>query len=161
MATSKDGAGTKLTGHLELLHPSKYVKAADLRGKDVTVVIDYLTRENLIMAGGKRDQKIAISLRSVGGKSLDKKLIVGKTVLRMIGGAIGDRHVERWSGCRITLYPTTCRGADGSTVECIRVRVRTAQTQEEPPAEMTAPVDPKDFMDEVGDEDAGKNGGDK
>ena len=40
--------------HVDLLFPSKYVKAADLRGKVVIVYIERIApREKLMMAGGK------------------------------------------------------------------------------------------------------------
>src|SRR5690242_5985035 len=100
-----------ITGHLELLYPSEYVKAADLRGKDVTVIIDHLEWENLVMAGGKRDRKVAVHLRSIAGKKLEKRWIIGKTVLRQISAALGEKDVAKWSNGKITMYPTTCRGA--------------------------------------------------
>lgn len=141
--------GDRISGHLELLYPSNYIKAADLRGKDVTVIIDHLQWEKLVMAGGKRDTKVAVVMRSLGGKLLERKWIVGKTVLRQIGHAVGTPDTSAWANQRVTLYPTTCRGGDGKTVECIRVRVKAARTQEEPPEEMTAPVEAKDFLDEA------------
>lgn len=141
-----------ITGHLELLYPSQYVKAADLRGKDVTVVVDHAEWENLVMQGGKRDRKVAVHLRAVSGKRLEKRWIVGKTVLRQIAKATGKTDVATWSGERITLYPTTCRGADGTQVECIRVRFKTSTRVEELPEEMTAaPAPAPAFVDEVED----------
>lgn len=154
MAERRAAPAAAITGHLELLYPSEYVKAADLRGKDVTVVVDHLTWENLVMAGGKRDRKVTVHLRSVSGKPLEKRWVIGKTVLRQIAAALGgESEVSRWSGGKITMYPTSCRGADGKTVECIRVRVRAAQTTEEPPEDMTiAPAPRPAFVDEAGDD---------
>lgn len=150
MASSNGSAGVaRISGHLELLYPSNYIKAADLRGKDVTVIIDHLQWEKLVMAGGKRDTKVAVVMRSVGGKLLERKWIVGKTVLRQIGHAMGTPDTTAWAGRPVTLYPTTCRGQKGETVECIRVRVKASRTQEEPPEEMTAPVEQRDFIDEI------------
>lgn len=141
-----------ITGHLELLYPSEYVKAADLRGKDVTVVIDHLEWENLVMAGGKKDRKVTVHLRSTGGKRLEKRWVVGKTVLRQIAAATGETAVERWSGKTITMYPTSCRGKEGKEVECIRVRVRANQGATEIPDEMTAtPAPREDFADAAND----------
>lgn len=155
MATkSNGGGGERISGHLELCYPTKYVKAADLRGKDVTVVIDHASWENLVMVGGKRDRKVSLHLRSVKGVLLEKQFIVGKTVLRMIGASLGETDIGKWSNQKVTLYPTTCRGQEGRMVECIRVRVRASNTQEDPPAEMTAPVEVKDFVAEAeGDEE--------
>lgn len=141
-----------ITGHLELLYPSEYVKAADLRGKDVTVVIDHLEWENLVMAGGKRDRKVTVHLRSVGGKKLEKRWVVGKTVLRQIASAAGETAVEKWSGKTITLYPTTCRGKEGKDVECIRVRTRANAHATEVPDDMAAAPKPReDFADAASD----------
>jgi hypothetical protein len=142
-----------ITGHLELLYPSEYVKAADLRGKDVTVLVDHLTWENLVMAGGKKDRKVTVHLKSVGGKKLEKRWVVGKTVLRQIAAALGgESDVAKWSGGKITMYPTTCRGADGKTVECIRVRGRSNANATELTEEMSATPAPRvDFVDEADD----------
>ena len=154
-STSKGStAGPKISGHLELLYPSNYIKAADLRGKDVPVVIDHLRWENLIMAGGKRDKKAAVVMRSVGGQLLERTWIIGITVLREIGHTVGTPNTTEWSGKRITLYPTTCRGKEGKTVECIRVRGRPSTSRDEPPEEMMAHVEVKDFVDEAEGVDA-------
>ena len=46
--------GEPLRGHLELVYPSEYVKAADLKGRDVTIIITDITKEMLVMVGGKK-----------------------------------------------------------------------------------------------------------
>lgn len=149
-------ANNAITGHLELLYPSKYVKAADLRGKDVTVIIDHAEWENLVMQGGKRDRKVALHLRSTKGTVLEKRWIVGKTVLRQIAKSTGKKNVEAWSGERVTMYPDTCRGADGTQVECIRVRLKVNTRAEEVPEDMAAPVvETPAFVDEAGAEGEG------
>lgn len=148
-------AEREITGHLELLYPSEYVKAADLRGKDVTVSIDHLTWENLVMAGGKKDRKVTVHLKSVGGKRLEKRWVVGKTVLRQIAAALGgETDVAKWKGGKITMYPTTCKGGTGATVECIRVRVRVNQNATEISEEMSAtPAPRRDFAEEAGEDE--------
>lgn len=149
-----NGREAKITGHLELLYPSEYVKAADLKGKDVTVVIDHLTWENLVMAGGKKDRKVTVHLKSARGVALEKRWVVGKTVLRQIAASLGgETDVSKWSGGKITMYPTTCKGGTGATVECIRVRVRVNQSATEVSEEMSAaPAPRRDFGDEASDE---------
>lgn len=146
-------SGKAITGHVELIHPSKYIKAADLRGKDVTVVIDKLEWEDLVMAGGKRDRKVAIVMRSKAGRVLEKKWIAPKTVLRQIAAVLAEKDVGKWGKGEVTLYPTTCRGADGGMVECIRVRVRTNARAGDVPEDMAAPVPPeqRDFVDDADD----------
>lgn len=142
--------GKPITGHVDLVFPSKYLKAADLRGKDVTVEIAAIEWENLVMVGGKRDTKPAITMRTANGRVIEKKWIAPKTVLKQIAAAVGEKDVARWTGKRVTMYPTTCRGTDGGQVECIRVRVKASQSREEPPAEMTAPVEATPVFDEDG-----------
>lgn len=143
-------AEKEITGHLELVYPSKYVKAADLRGKDVTVVIDRVLEENLVMVGGKRDRKAVVVMRSLQGKPIEKRWVVGKTVLRQIGEAVGEKVVKKWSGKSVTMYPTTCRGTQGGMVECIRVRVKTNLRADEIPEDMAAPAEPPpEFVDEA------------
>ncbi len=151
-----------ISGHLELLYPSKYVKAADLKSKDVTVVIDHAEWEDLVMQGGKRDRKVALHIRSVKGKPIEKRWIVGKTVLRQIAAACdGEKDVAKWSGKPVTMYPTTCRGADGKMQECIRVRVKTNPRADDIPEDMAAlPTPPPAFVDEVEGEGDGAATGD-
>ncbi len=150
MAASKSASGAAIVGHVDLVYPTKYVKAADLKGRDVTIVIERVAWENLVMAGGKRDRKAAIHMRSTGGKALDKLWIVGKTVLKQIAKATGEREIGKWGGQRVTMYPTTCRGGGGEEMECIRVRVRTSATANEIPEDMAAtPLPTPDFADEA------------
>jgi hypothetical protein len=139
-------------GHLELLYPSEYVKAADLKGRDVTVVIDHLQWEQLTMAGGKRDRKVTLSmLDAKGAKRLGKRWVIGKTVLRQIAAALGgETDVGKWPGKSVTLFPTTCRGSTGSQVDCIRVRVKTDPRATEISEEMAAEPAPRPtFVDEA------------
>lgn len=142
----------KIAGHYGLLHPTEFVKACDLKGKDVTVVVDFAKWEVLTMMGGKKDRKVAIHLRTVSGKPLGKRLIANKTNLRSIAGVLGETDVAKWSGQRISLYPTTCRGADGKQVECIRIRGRVngSAVAADLPDEMTeAPLPRVSFVDEA------------
>lgn len=144
-----------IVGHYALLFPTDYVKACDLKGRDVTVSIDHLEYELLQMQGGKKERKVVAYLRAVGkdgspGAMLGKRLVMNKTNMKSIAKVAGDPDVSKWAGTRITLWPTMCRGADGSQVECIRVRVRTNTNAAEVPAEMSeAPAPRADFVDEA------------
>jgi hypothetical protein len=153
---SKNASGPAITGHVDLVYPTEYVKAADLRGKDVTVVIDKLTWENLVMAGGKRDRKVAIHLRNTAGKPLGKKWIAGKTVLKQIAQAVGSNDIGTWANQRVTMYPTTCKGKAGEVMDCIRVRVRVNAGAVEIPEDMAREPEPRpDFADEAEEGDGG------
>jgi len=143
------GRGEPLRGHLELVYPSEYVKAADLKGRDVTIIIADVTRENLVMVGGKRDRKAVIHMRArkadgSPGQMLGKRWVVGKTVLRQIGAATKSNVMDEWIGREVTIYPTTCRGKEGKEVECIRVRVRVDQTANDVPDDMARDPEPID-----------------
>jgi hypothetical protein len=148
--------GEALRGHLELVYPSEYVKAADLKGRDVTVIIHDVTKENLVMVGGKKDRKAVVTMRArnkdgTPGQVLGKRWVVGKTVLRQIGASTKSNIIDEWIGREVTLYPTTCRGKEGKDVECIRVRVRVDQQANDVPDDMAAEPEPHaDFVDEVG-----------
>lgn len=145
-----------ITGHYALLHPTEYLKACDLKGRDITVMIDHLEHETLVMQGGKKERKVVIYISAVAadgkpGRLLGKRLVANKTNLKSIAKIAGDPDVAKWSGVKITLWPTMCKGAEGAQVECIRVRVRTNARAVDVPEEMSeAPAPRPDFVDEAG-----------
>ena len=145
--------GEPLRGHLELVYPSEYVKAADLKGRDVTIIIADITKEMLVMVGGKKDLKAVIHMRARNrdgspGKVLGKRWVVGKTVLRQIGAATKSTDMGEWIGKEVTMFPTTCRGKEGKAVECIRVRVdQHANPSDEVPEDMAADPEPTPEFD--------------
>ncbi len=106
---------TKPTFKGSLMFPSKYVAAEDLKGRDVAVTIRRVEIATLQMKGGGTEKKFLIHF---DGK--DKPLVLNKTnattIAMLHGGA-----AEKWTGKRITLWPTTC-SAFGATTTCIRVR---------------------------------------
>jgi hypothetical protein len=126
---------TSKTTDIESLFEHLFLKAGDLGGKDFTLTIEKVQRE---IANTKQGKEMAViiyfkELKSkivqlpdtVTGKMVDvamdpKKLWCNKTNGRSIKALYGP--IEQWEGKRITIYPTTTRGAGGATVECIRVR---------------------------------------
>ncbi len=149
MSTSRANAAPKIiTGHYALLFPTNYVKACDLHGRDVTVAIDHLEHEVLQMQGAKKEEKVVLHLRAVRkdgtvGDLLGKRLVMNKTNAKLVAAVVGDTDTARWSGAKITLYPTKCRGADGSQVECVRVRARVNAGATEMPGDMSAAPEPQ------------------
>ncbi len=137
----------RITGHIDLAYPTKYVKAADLGGKDVTVRIVCLESDVLVMQGGKKERKNVLTMASLRGKTLGKQLVLNKTNARLIASQHGPL-IEAWDGKEITLYPTTTKcGRD--TVECIRVRGRVTRNADEVPDDMARdPEPPAAFVDE-------------
>lgn len=129
----------EITGHFALVYPSKYIKAADLMGRDVTVTILEVRAEMIEMEGGRKDKKAVLYIADAKGKPIQKTWVAGKTVLKQIGAALNEPIVGAWKGKRVTMYPTTCKSKGGETVECVRVRVRTSTKANEMPEDMLAP----------------------
>ena len=146
--------GQEITGHFQLVYPTEYIKAPDLRGKDVTVTIARVAWENLVMEGGRRDRKAVVHMTNSRGAPLGKRWVVGKTVLKQIAASIGSPNVDTWKGRQVTMYPTTCKGKAGETMECIRVRVRVSQQATEIPQDMAQAPAPREFLDEAEGDDA-------
>jgi hypothetical protein len=100
---------------MEVVDISKFVKADDLKGRDVKVVIDRVEVEEIALPGKKPAPTPVIYFRNAG-----KPLIPNTTNLRTIRAMYGKR-VGDWSGREITLYPTKTK-MRGNTVDCIRIR---------------------------------------
>lgn len=101
--------------HYTLLFPRNYIAAPDLQGKDHTVVIAAVNREDLRCHGGKTEKKVVVQMQ---GK--EKKWVLNRTNADTIAGLYGT-EVNDWIGKAVTLYPTTDRFGP-KTVDCIRVR---------------------------------------
>lgn len=108
-------ANIKDYNHVDLLFPSKYLKAADLRGKAVTVVIDSIDpRGELQMRGGKKEKKPIVYLR---GK--DKAWVLNKTNALAIA-AIHGPEVTNWIGKSVTIAGRLVQFG-GKEVDAVRV----------------------------------------
>lgn len=99
---------------LNILFPSKYVKAADLNGKPVTLTISHLVVEK--MGHGAEEEKKPVLYFAKATKGL----VLNRTNGMIIGALYGD-ETDDWKGKRITIYPTKVR-AFGSMQDAIRVR---------------------------------------
>lgn len=111
---------------------SKYLSAADLRGRDVTVTIEGATIEK--MQNGEK--KLALTFR---GK--EKGFLVNRTNFNSIAEALGTDETDDWEGRAITIYPSET-DFQGKTVDCVRVRRRKAEDFQAPPrARKTEPAD--------------------
>lgn len=94
--------------------PSKYVKAADLNGKTITLVIHELRIEK--MGHGPEEERKPV----LYFERATKGLVLNRTNAMIIAGLYGDES-DNWPGKRIAIYPTKVR-AFGSMQDCIRVR---------------------------------------
>lgn len=85
-------------------------------GKDLTVAIDYVRRENVTGNNGRSEQCM------VAHFSGDiKPMILNRTNAKTITKVLGSPYIEDWAGKSITLYADTTRFG-GDIVECLRVR---------------------------------------
>lgn len=101
--------------------PSNYIRAADLQGRNVTVVMDRVEVEEV----GSGEHKPVIYFQ---GK--EKGLVLNKTNANNISLAYGD-DTDAWTGGELILFPTMV-DFQGRTVEAIRVKV--------PPRRPAAPL---------------------
>ena len=75
--------------------PSKYLKAEDLEGANVTVTIEEVNREEV---GPKKESKLVISFVNTL-----KKMVLNKTNAATIAKLYGE-ETDEWLGKRIILY---------------------------------------------------------
>jgi hypothetical protein len=91
--------------------PSKYIKAADLGGRKVTVTIDSAEMANI----GDEQDKLVIYFE---GKS--KGMVLNVTNANMIAEIAGSDETDDWKGVKIVLYSTRV-DFQGRRVDAIRV----------------------------------------
>lgn len=94
--------------------PSKFVKAADLSGKTVTLAIDKVVLETL-GHGQDQERKPVIYFQKA-----TKGMILNAVNARTIAGLYGD-ETDEWTGKRISIYPDRVK-AFGQMHDVIRVR---------------------------------------
>ena len=104
-----------MTHWRKALHPSQFLGAHDLGGRDVTVEIAHVgIRECTVDHGAK--EKFAV----IEFAKASKPWIVNVTNCETIAKMHGDDY-ESWVGKRITLFESTTK-FKGETVPCVRVR---------------------------------------
>jgi hypothetical protein len=104
--------------------PGQYLKAADLQGKRVSVVIERVDLEDI---GG--DQKPVLHFR---GKT--RGVVLNKTNANAIWAINGSDDTDEWGGTSIILYPSKT-DFQGKRVDCIRI-----DPPESQPVRRQAPV---------------------
>lgn len=109
--------------------PSKYLKAADLQGRKVSVTIDSIEMANI----GDDTDKLVVWLV---GKT--KGFVLNVTNANMIAEIAGSEETDTWKGIKLVLYPTKV-DYQGRRVDAIRVDYPTngalpAAAQPPPPA---------------------------
>jgi hypothetical protein len=104
--------------HVDLMFPSRYLRAADFLGKPAVLTIAEVFRDKVQMANGTKQEKYVLRF-----KETDKELILNKTNAKAVAKLLHEPKAVNWPGERITLKPTTCE-AFGEIVDCIRVDIR-------------------------------------
>ena len=94
--------------------PSKYLRAGDLQGREVKVVIDSVQMED-VSGDGTEEKPVAYFV----GKQ--KGLVLNKTNAGKLAAGFGD-DTDEWLGKEILIYPDTTQ-FQGRMVDCLRVRV--------------------------------------
>lgn len=116
---------SKVTLGNELLFPSDYLAAVEFKGRDVTLTIVKVFKDELKMRGGKSELKPVLSFRET-----KKKLVLNKTNADSIAEMYGTEATE-WVGKRVTFYPTKTQ-CGRETVDCVRVREVVPQGKPQP-----------------------------
>jgi hypothetical protein len=106
--------------HIDLMFPSRYLKAADFEGKSVSLTIAEVFLDKVQMANGSKAEKYIVRFRET-----EKELVLNKTNGRAIAKVLEEPKAVNWAGEKIVLKPTTCE-AFGEIVACIRVETREA-----------------------------------
>lgn len=125
--------------------PSKYVKAADLEGRTVTLTIKRVAVEEMANHAGEKERKAVVYFEKA-----TKGLVLNATNARAIAGLYGD-ETDHWMGKRVSIYPTRVK-AFGAVHDCIRVReeipAQPKPSQPQPaPAEEPGIDDVEDVVD--------------
>lgn len=95
--------------------PSKYVAAADLNGKTVTLTIKTVTMEEMITHDNKKANKPVVWFEKA-----TKGFVLNLTNAKIIAHLYGD-DTDLWTGSRISIYHTRVK-AFGQMQDAIRVR---------------------------------------
>lgn len=106
--------------HVDLMFPSRYLKAADFQGEPVQLTITEVIRDKVRMANGSMVEKYVVRFSET-----EKELILNKTNAKAMAKVTGDPCAINWPGKPVVLKPTKCE-AFGEIVDCIRVDLRPA-----------------------------------
>lgn len=102
--------------HYKLLHPNDYLGAHDLDGKDYTLTIKEVLRDQeLVMQGGVKEKKPVLTFTNA-----KKKIVLNKTNAKAIASLHGV-DTDQWPGKQITVYPSKTK-CGRETVDCVRIR---------------------------------------
>lgn len=92
-------------------------------GEKKQVVIASAGKRKVVKPGGKSDDCLVVEFEQVEGKEPIKPLVTNVTNAKAIQAVSGSRHIENWSGTKITLYVDHNVKFAGKTVDGIRVLI--------------------------------------
>jgi hypothetical protein len=124
--------------------PSKYLKAADLKGRPLTLTINRAPLEVLNGADGKSDQKTVLYFTET-----PKKMPLNRVNWDAVVDVTGEVDSDNWAGHKIEVFPTTTQ-MGGKTVDCIRIRTPMVRPSTRPKSKPSAKPIADDLNDEVG-----------
>jgi hypothetical protein len=102
--------------NIDDFYPSKFLRASDLKGKEITVTIDRVEAEEFEQDGVKRPKPV-VHFRNSG----IKPLVCNKTNCSRLATALGDKDTDAWAGKQVRLYPDM-EEFRGQVHEVVRVR---------------------------------------
>lgn len=104
---------------IDAVYPTKYLKAADLQGRNVTVTIERVETEEIGFGRDKESKAVVYFHKSKRG------LVLNITNKNAIKAAYG-KETNDWIGKQLVMFPAMVDFA-GDTVESIRVRAPSPQ----------------------------------
>lgn len=102
--------------HVDLMFPSAYLKAGEFEGKNVTLTVAKVFKDELRLANGGKTEKYILSFEGT-----EKMFVLNKTNAKLIAKFLNEPKAINWPGAKITLGPDRC-DAFGQQVDCIRVK---------------------------------------
>jgi hypothetical protein len=123
------------------IFPPKYLKASDLNGQPLTLVIKRAPVEALTSPDGKQERKTVLYFDGV-----PKKLPLNQTNWDAVVDVTGEADSDDWPGQKVEVYPTTTQ-MGGKTVDCVRIRTPMVRPA---PRSRSNPPTADDLNDEIG-----------
>jgi len=101
-----------------ILSDAEHLYAEDLGGRDVTLTIAKIEKEEVKGGGsGRNDKRYTFHF-----KETPKKYVPGIGVRRAICAAVGTTNRQKMIGVAVILFPTTCEAFGSKNTPCIRFR---------------------------------------
>jgi len=117
-------------------YQSPWLKASDLQGRPVAVVVEKVTVEDIRQQNGAKEARVVVDFR---GKA--KRLICNKTQAQTFADLARTEEFARWVGLSVVLEPSTTRSGQAT------IDIRPATQSGAPAGAMPAPkkalIDPK------------------